>query len=59
MYNDGYKCHINPNCVPQRIAAKPNAPGTTYGRPKFGASGVPNKLFLVSLFSEHDVGVQF
>jgi hypothetical protein len=31
----------------QRIAAKPYVTATTYGRPTLGASGVPNKLFLV------------
>jgi hypothetical protein len=43
----------------QRIAAKPYVPGTTYGRPTFSANGVLNKLFLVFLFSERDVSVQF
>ena len=43
----------------QRTAAKPFVPATTYGRPTRGASGVPNKLFHVFLFSEHEVGVQF
>jgi len=43
----------------QRIAAKAYVPATTYGRPTLGASGVRNKLFLVFLFSEHDVGVEF
>jgi hypothetical protein len=43
----------------QRIAAKPYVPATTYGRPTHGANGVPNKLFLVFFFSEHDFGVQF
>jgi len=43
----------------QRIAAKPYVPATAYGRPTLGANGVPNKLFLVFLLSEHDFGVQF
>ena len=43
----------------QRIAAKPYVPATTYGRPTLRANGVPNKLFRVFLFSEHDVGLQF
>ena len=43
----------------QRIAAKPYVLVTTYGCPTPGTNSVPNKLFLVFLFSEHDVGVQF
>ena len=39
----------------QRIAAKPYVPATTYVRPTLRANGVPNKLFLVFLFSQHDV----
>jgi hypothetical protein len=35
----------------QRIA-KPYILATTYGRPTLGATGVPNKLFLVFVFSE-------
>ena len=51
--------HVSNVLHQQRIAAKPYVPATTYGRPTLGASGVQNKLFLVFLFSEHDVCVQF
>ena len=43
----------------QRIAAKSYVPATTYGRLIVGANGLADKLFLVFLFSEYDVGVQF
>jgi len=43
----------------QQIAAKPYVPAMTYRRPTLGTSGVPNRLFLVFLFSEHNIGVQF
>jgi hypothetical protein len=39
----------------QRIAAKPYVPATTYVRLTLHANGVPNKFFLVFLFSQHDV----
>jgi len=43
----------------QHTTTKQSVPSTTYGRSTLGASGVPNKLFIVFLFSEHDVDVQF
>ena len=42
----------------QRIY-KPYVPSKTYGRATMGASGAPNKLFIVFLFRGDDVGVQF
>jgi hypothetical protein len=41
------------------ISKKSYIPSTTYERATLGASGVPNKLFIAFLFSDHDVGVQF
>jgi hypothetical protein len=43
----------------ERISVKPFVPATIYGRATLGAKGVPNKLFIAFLFSDHDVGVQF
>ena len=43
----------------QRISAKPYVSSATYGRTTMGPSGVPNKMFITFLFSDHDVGVQF
>jgi hypothetical protein len=43
----------------QRLYSKPYVPCSTFGRATLGADSVANKLFIVFLFSDPDVGVQF
>ena len=43
----------------EHISEKPYVLSTTYECATLGAIGVPNKLFIAFLFSDHNVGVQF
>jgi hypothetical protein len=43
----------------RRFRYKPYVCSTTFGRATLGASGVLSKLFLIFLFSDPDVGVNF
>jgi hypothetical protein len=43
----------------QRLYSKPYVLSSTFGRATLDADGVASKLFIVFLFSDPDVGVQF
>jgi hypothetical protein len=43
----------------RRLSSGPYVPSTTFRRAKLDANGIANKLFLVFLFGNPEVGVQF
>jgi hypothetical protein len=45
--------------IPANYYCNTILPSTTYGRVTLGANGVPNKLFIAFMFSDHDVDVLF
>jgi len=43
----------------ERLMAMPTAANTSLGRPAFGVDGAVNRLFLMHLFLDFDIAIQF
>ena len=43
----------------ERLMAMPTAPNPSFGRPAFGVDGAVNRLFLMHLFLDFDIAIQF
>ena len=43
----------------ERLMAMPTAPNPSFGRPAFGVDGAVNRLFLMHLFLDFDITIQF
>jgi hypothetical protein len=44
-------------CYQKRLITLPCVPATSYGRATLGEEGVVNKLFIIFLFSDKNVGI--
>jgi hypothetical protein len=43
----------------ERLMVMPNAPDTSYGRAAFGVDGAVNRQFLMHLFHDFNIAIQF
>jgi hypothetical protein len=43
----------------ERLMGIPTAPSPSFGRPAFGVDGAVNRLFLMHLFLDFDIAIQF